>query len=862
VETHVNTPQMIFNFPQRLLVPLFQRPYVWDEDRQWRPLWQDVERVADKVLAMDHSTKHFLGAVVLQQEMNSAGTLMVRTIIDGQQRLTTLQLLFDAIHEEILRAGLDQIARRLTDLVENSEHQRREPEDRFKVWPTNRDRDAFAEVMSVPQPVYAELEQASSRLVKAHEFFALQTREWLLVDPEDLLTRASALVDAVATRLQLVVIDLKADEDAQEIFETLNARGTPLTAADLIKNLVFQRLAASADESEKAYHRYWEQFETPFWEKQVSSGRVLWSRSSLFLTQWLVAQTQQDIPAREVFVSFKRHLDDSGDDVSTMLADIKACADVYRSLTQSAENRHEPLDRLEMFTYRAGEMQSEIVKPFIIWLTDPRLSAVPLDQRDRAVAALESWLVRRTLVREKSAGQNRFMIDLLGQLVHEPRNQVGDRLEALLADQTADTAYWPDDEAVRASLEDLPIYRRLSRGRLRMILEAVEDYRRGFPGSGAKGEQPVVRATCTIEHVMPQKWGQHWPLTQGVTGTERDQLVHTLGNLTLVSKALNPSMSNAAWLGEKGKRTGLEEYSSIKITSDVIKMADANESVWDEELIEERTSMLIDDILAIWPVPAAHSNAARRRGMDSSSLTVKDLLDAGLVEVGQELVPNRSGYEDRRATITASGHLVVDGKTYESPSGAGKAVLKRSINGWWFWRVGSPTGVSLKELRSSLHPEENAFDGGPFTDEDWHEWWRSETMVFDELALATTSALPNTDARFPSIKDKGDFRTGRYWALTSGEPHICVGVPKVAPMGVTVSPLWARYNPSTSNFEQARSNLLARRNDVLVDSDTGKLWIPLQINGELSGRALVDDLVLQVRTIDREARGAEEALVD
>jgi len=862
VETHVNTPQMIFNFPQRLLVPLFQRPYVWDEDRQWRPLWQDVERVADKVLAMDHSTKHFLGAVVLQQEMNSAGTLMVRTIIDGQQRLTTLQLLFDAIHEEILRAGLDQIARRLTDLVENSEHQRREPEDRFKVWPTNRDRDAFAEVMSVPQPVYAELEQASSRLVKAHEFFALQTREWLLVDPEDLLTRASALVDAVATRLQLVVIDLKADEDAQEIFETLNARGTPLTAADLIKNLVFQRLAASADESEKAYHRYWEQFETPFWEKQVSSGRVLWSRSSLFLTQWLVAQTQQDIPAREVFVSFKRHLDDSGDDVSTMLADIKACADVYRSLTQSAENRHEPLDRLEMFTYRAGEMQSEIVKPFIIWLTDPRLSAVPLDQRDRAVAALESWLVRRTLVREKSAGQNRFMIDLLGQLVHEPRNHVGDRLEALLADQTADTAYWPDDEAVRASLEDLPIYRRLSRGRLRMILEAVEDYRRGFPGSGAKGEQPVVRATCTIEHVMPQKWGQHWPLTQGVTGTERDQLVHTLGNLTLVSKALNPSMSNAAWLGEKGKRTGLEEYSSIKITSDVIKMADANESVWDEELIEERTSMLIDDILAIWPVPAAHSNAARRRGMDSSSLTVKDLLDAGLVEVGQELVPNRSGYEDRRATITASGHLVVDGKTYESPSGAGKAVLKRSINGWWFWRVGSPTGVSLKELRSSLHPEENAFDGGPFTDEDWHEWWRSETMVFDEVALATTSALPNTDARFPSIKDKGDFRTGRYWALTSGEPHICVGVPKVAPMGVTVSPLWARYNPSTSNFEQARSNLLARRNDVLVDSDTGKLWIPLQINGELSGRALVDDLVLQVRTIDREARGAEEALVD
>lgn len=710
METHVNTPQVIFNLPQRLLVPLFQRPYVWDEERQWRPLWQDVERISEKVLALDHTAKHFLGAVVLQQEMTATGTLIIRTIIDGQQRLTTLQLLFDAIHEEIHRLGLDQIARRLTDLVENSEHQRREPEDRFKVWPTNRDREAFAEVMSVPQPNHADLEHANSRLVKAHEYFTRQAQSWLDREPDELVQRANALVDAVATRLQLVVIDLKADEDAQEIFETLNARGTPLTAADLIKNLVFQRLAASPEESEKAYHRYWEQFETPFWEQHVSSGRVLWSRSSLFLTQWLVAQTQQDIPAREVFVSFKRHLDDSGTSIVDLLGGIKACAEVQQGLTEAAENRHEPLTRLEMFVYRAGEMQSEIVKPFLIWLTDPGLPAVPTGQLNRAVTVLESWLVRRTLVREKSAGHNRFMVDLLAQLVHESRDQVGDRLEALLADQTADTSYWPDDEAVRDALEEMPIYRRISRGRLRMVLEAVEDYRRGFHDSSAKGEQPVVRATCTIEHVMPQKWGQYWPTTEGVTAVERDRVIHTLGNLTLVSRALNPSMSNAAWLGEKGKRGELAGYSSIKITSDVIAMADANGGVWDEELIHGRTSLLIDEILAVWPVPEGHSNAGRRVGNDASTLSVKYLLDAGLLQVGQELIPNRAGYEGKRATITEDGHLVVDGKTYETPSGAGRAVLRRSINGWWFWRVGSSTGPSLKDLRRGLLNDEVAGD--------------------------------------------------------------------------------------------------------------------------------------------------------
>ena len=232
METHVNTPQVIFIHPQRLLVPLFQRPYVWDEERQWRPLWQDVSRLADKVLAQDQSAKHFLGAVVLQQEMHSVGTLTIRTIIDGQQRLTTLQLLFDAILEEIRKLGFEDSARRLVDLVENSQHQRHTDDDQFKVWPTNRDREAFAEVMSTPTPDYSKLANKGSKIVKAHEYFAQEAMAWLAQEPELVRQRVDALVEAVAMRLQIVTIDLKPDEDAQEIFETLNARGTPLTAAD------------------------------------------------------------------------------------------------------------------------------------------------------------------------------------------------------------------------------------------------------------------------------------------------------------------------------------------------------------------------------------------------------------------------------------------------------------------------------------------------------------------------------------------------------------------------------------------------------------------------------------------------------
>src|SRR6186713_469406 len=160
METQVRTPQMIFMQPQRLIVPLFQRPYVWNEENQWEPLWSDVIRVAERLLARPHERQqpHFLGAVVLQQVQNRVGLMQTRTIIDGQQRLTTLQLLLDALHAELVWAGTAAPAARIEALVRNQEPFCSRPEDQFKVWPTNRDRPAFNAVMAAKPPVnYEEL---------------------------------------------------------------------------------------------------------------------------------------------------------------------------------------------------------------------------------------------------------------------------------------------------------------------------------------------------------------------------------------------------------------------------------------------------------------------------------------------------------------------------------------------------------------------------------------------------------------------------------------------------------------------------------------------------------------------------------
>ena len=134
----------------------------------------------------------------------------------------------------------------------------------------------------------------------------------------------------------MVVIDLAADENAQEIFETLNARGAQLTAADLIKNFIFQRLLESGADVEDAYERYWKEFEAAFWETEVSVGRLRASRSSIFLNHWLIARRGKEVVAREVFKWFKEYAEhETPAPMVTLLAEVNRAARVYRSFVLS-----------------------------------------------------------------------------------------------------------------------------------------------------------------------------------------------------------------------------------------------------------------------------------------------------------------------------------------------------------------------------------------------------------------------------------------------------------------------------------------------------------------------------------------------
>jgi hypothetical protein len=700
METQVRTPSAIFGQPQRFLVPLFQRPYVWNKDQQWEPLWNDLERVATRLLNEPHvkHAPHFLGAVVLQHVQNRVGELQERIIIDGQQRLTTMQILLDALHTELLNVGATVPAGRIEYLIQNDKRFCTHEEDRFKVWPTNRDRPAFNEVMAAPHPVKHEtLQHSSAKLVSAHKYFAEQANMWL-ANGENTDARADAIERSARELVQLVVIDLAADENAQEIFETLNARGAQLTAADLIKNFVFQKLLERGADVESAYEQHWKEFETAFWEAEVSAGRFKYQRSSLFINHWLISRTGKEVVAREVFSRFKRFAEDEKTPMEKLLQQMSRAAAVYKRITEAAQNAEGPIDRVGLFAYRTDAMESDVMKPVLMALLDPEKPPLPPAAIDSTLDSIESWITRRMLVRASTKGYNQMVPELIGLINNSSADLLPHAMRKYLEKQSAEYRYWPDDEELRRELGELAIYRRLSRGRLRMILEGIEDDRRGYsPGGKQYAGTRVPRGKYSIEHVMPQKWEASWASPKDGRGEERARRLHMLGNLTLITSKLNSSVSNGPWFGESGKRSGLMKHDLLLMNRDLDGFS---ENGWTDDSIAARTKKLVERIVSIWPVPPGHkSSAFHVAESGTQAVDLADLLAAGMLVVGQTLIPRPVNLRQHIGRVLSDGRIDLNERIFETPSGAAQSLRGGSTNGWWFWFADAEQKRSLNRLR-------------------------------------------------------------------------------------------------------------------------------------------------------------------
>ncbi len=593
MHTDILTPKDLFQKEVRYTIPPFQRPYVWSQDDQWEPLWEDVRNVAENYLeelersgndgveAEQKTSPHFLGAVVLKQVPTAAKDIDQREVIDGQQRVTTLQLLLDAIQqicEESDQPYLKRVARRLAKLVTNDEELI--GDDRlhiFKLWPTRGDREAFRHAMDNG---LAANDFEESRIVQAHEFFQLQVRKWLQDAAGPIEPRIDALEAAATSMLQMVVIDLSPQDDPNLIFETLNARGTRLEQSDLIKNFV---LSQERDRQGDV----WGNLDDGWWRREARQGRLLRPRLDMLLNYWLAMRKGAEVSPLGVFNEFRSYVGDQ--EVHAVMSEVKQDLMNYREFESTRGRSHEE----KSFYYHVDVMQAGVITPVLLLL----LSAEERT-RIRAFSALESFLVRRMICRQTTKDYNKLVLELASRLRESGLDRADAVTAGFLREQTAYAREWPSDEAVADALESFPLYRLLTRGRLRLVLEGVERRLR----SSGKSEQTNVPPNLTIEHLMPVGWGKEkWPLPEGLDEVaaiyQRNTLIHSIGNLTLATQKLNSSMSNDPWTS---KRDELQEHSILLLNNELL-----TQPSWSEETIRSRSQRMAKLVLERWAGPAS-----------------------------------------------------------------------------------------------------------------------------------------------------------------------------------------------------------------------------------------------------------------
>jgi hypothetical protein len=601
MEAEAQSFDTIFRRDVRYLVPVFQRRYTWEKERQWEPFWADVSEVVDAYVAAagpsgepppgDELPTHFFGAIVVKLMQFGAGQLELREIIDGQQRLTTTQLLIGAAAKTLERLGADEQAEELRSLSRNRAYLTKgEPDAAFKVWPTKHDRDAFRAVM---EGVDLSSEDRGNRVAEAFAYFEEAISEWAEAVPEserDL--RFQALEAVIRTQLKLVWIDLDKQDNAQVIFETLNDRGAPLNAIDLVKNFVFQHESGSSD-TEDLYEQHWVWIEDDWWQRKIYLGRLDRVRADVFLQHWLQMRLGVEVNSDFLFKSFTRMFEADSPDVSSLIPEFAEDARIYRSFSEqpAGTRRRQFFDRLEV-------LSTTTPFPLLLFLFKQPEEVLPADRLDRCLDLIEDYLVRRMLVRGTAQGYNRLFTELVKDVRQDP-GYSPEMIAAQLARMEGGSRYWPRDSDLVATLTEGRAYGTgaIARDRLLDVLWEIERTRLRTDKHEDLPRPPKLQ----IEHIMPRAWAQNWPLPADDSADDRklqrDEAVNKLGNLTLVTDRLNPSMSNGAW---SNKQKALTDHSLLAMNQQLVLHYREG---FDEVAIAKRGKYLAGEIAARWPGP-------------------------------------------------------------------------------------------------------------------------------------------------------------------------------------------------------------------------------------------------------------------
>lgn len=602
-------------------VPLYQRQYVWDQADQWEPLWEDISRKFEESLNnVNNAPPHFLGAIVVDQEQTKMGELKRHLIIDGQQRLITFQVFLAAFRDFSKFNNFEELANELDEFIFNRGMMSDPEKEKYKVWPTDRDKELFNDVITTRsldelKKKYPLIRRKYQRqpdprplLVDCYIFFYDKISEFFNASIEDspynkapLKSRVETAFHTLSSALQVVVIELSNLDDPQVIFETLNARGYPLLPSDLLRNFIFLRARHEGLKTQEVYKDYWEEFDEDFWRQEISQGRTTRPISDLFMQHFLTAQTARDISVKHLYIEYKNWATKENP-FPTVQKELEAIADyrtAYRRLIEP--QTQDPISHIAKFL-RIFDMSTAY--PPLLNILNAKLKEENLI---KIGIVLESYLVRRTIIGLSTKNLNRIFLGLASHVKSKGANF--ENVVEYLSSRGGESGEWPNDERFLQGWMNSPIYSSIEPKKIVHLFMHLNSYYKTD-----KNEAIELTTIPTVEHIMPVSWEDNWPLPDGSKGMKwfelqeakedderaiatryRQQKINTIGNLTLVSQSLNSSMSNAPW---SEKRKALKESSLLPLNLKLTNLQN-----WNESEIEARGKELFNFAREIWPSP-------------------------------------------------------------------------------------------------------------------------------------------------------------------------------------------------------------------------------------------------------------------
>ena len=538
-----------FNGTKQMLIPLFQRPYEW-ATKDWETLWNDVLEQYERAEGSG-TANHFTGAIVTAPARSVPVGVSKFLVIDGQQRLTTVAILLCAIRSLVDAEGRDY--RKLSRLLVNEDD---EGLDRYKLLPTQPDREAFQSLVD-GSPLQG------TRMGDALQFFRTKLQGQ---DSDGNQIELERLTQTLQSRITVVAIHLGDTDDPYLIFESLNAKGTPLTQADLIRNYLLLRL--HANDQQRVYEQSW----LPM--QNLLAGDHL----TEFMRQYLM-MNGEDVAKSAIYSQLKKQLVAISDEgISGELERMRHASQLYSMIIGITQH---PDSGVSRHLGRLRRWEIATANPFLLRLLSSCSSGdVEAGDLRRVLAILESFAVRRAVCGVPTNQLKRIFLLLAKDL---PERNVPEWLASNLSAGTSGRR-WPKDEELKEALGRYRAYA-APVDRCKFILESIEDH--------FQHRERVDYDTATIEHVMPRSLTPEWESMLGPDSAEvHDQWLDRLGNLTLT--AYNGSMSNLPF---ETKQQILSQ-SHFELNRWI-----ADQQQWSASEIVQRSVLLSDKVCLIWPRP-------------------------------------------------------------------------------------------------------------------------------------------------------------------------------------------------------------------------------------------------------------------